>query len=163
MGFLEGLGAGQPSMGNQQASFSAEQIEQYQDCTFFTKKEILKLHNRFRELNPSVIPQNMQTDEAMTATLTPDGATKMTELKENPFANRILEVFSEDSTGHVSFNNFVDMFNVFSEHAPRDLKAYYAFKIYDMDNDGYISMSDLNDTLRCLTREELSKEEINLV
>jgi len=40
------------------------------------------------------------------------------------------------------------MFNVFSEHAPRDLKAYYAFKIYDMDNDGYISMSDLNDTLR---------------
>ena len=26
-----------------------------------------------------------------------------------------------------------------------------------------ISMSDLNDTLRCLTREELSKEEINLV
>ena len=29
-----------------------------------------------------------------------------------------------------------------------DEKAYYAFKIYDMDNDGYISMSDLYDTLR---------------
>ena len=29
-----------------------------------------------------------------------------------------------------------------------DQKAYYAFKIYDMDNDGYISMSDLYDTLR---------------
>ena len=29
-----------------------------------------------------------------------------------------------------------------------DVKAYYAFKIYDMDNDGYISMSDLYDTLR---------------
>ena len=57
----------------------------------------------------------------------------MTELKENPFANRILEVFSEDASGHVTFNNFVDMFNVFSEHAPRDLKAYYAFKIYDME------------------------------
>jgi len=41
-------------MGNQQASFSAEQIEQYQDCTFFTKKEIIKLHQRFRELNPDV-------------------------------------------------------------------------------------------------------------
>ena len=64
----------------------------------------------------------MQTEDAMTATLTPDDVTKMTELKENPFANRILEVFSEDSSGHVTFNNFVDMFNVFSEHAPRDLK-----------------------------------------
>ena len=28
-----------------------------------------------------------------------------------------------------------------------DQQAYYAFKIYDMDNDGYISMSDLYDTL----------------
>ena len=30
---------------------------------------------------------------------------------------------SEDSSGNVTFNNFVDMFNVFSEHAPRDLKG----------------------------------------
>ena len=67
----------------------------------------------------------MQTEDAMTATLTPDDVTKMTELKENPFANRILEVFSEDSSGHVTFNNFVDMFNVFSEHAPRDLKKSF--------------------------------------
>ena len=66
----------------------------------------------------------------MLFTLSPDLVTKMTELKENPFAERILEVFSEDDTGHMTFNNFVDMFNVFSEHAPRDLKAYYAFKIY---------------------------------
>ena len=72
-----------------------------------------------------VIPINMQTEDAMTATLTPDDVTKMTELKENPFANRILEVFSEDSSGHVTFNNFVDMFNVFSEHAPRDLKELF--------------------------------------
>ena len=32
-----------------------------------------------------------------------------------------------------------------------------------MDNDGYISMDDLYNTLRCLTREELTKEENNLV
>ncbi|CAG5112370.1 Oidioi.mRNA.OKI2018_I69.chr2.g6591.t1.cds [Oikopleura dioica] len=105
----------------------------------------------------------MQTEQAMNLSLPPDVVTTMTELRENPFAERILEVFSEDSSGHITFNNFVDMFNVFSEHAPRDLKAFYAFKIYDMDNDGYISMDDLYNTLRCLTREELTKEEINLV
>ena len=33
----------------------------------------------------------------------------------------------------------------------------------DMDNDGFINMTDLYNTLRCLTREELTKEEINLV
>jgi len=50
-------------MGNKQASFSAEQIEQYQDCTFFTKKEIIRLHSRFRELAPETVPLNMQSDQ----------------------------------------------------------------------------------------------------
>jgi len=73
----------------------------------------------------------------MILTLAPDLVAKMTELRENPFAERILEVFSEDDTGHMTFNNFVDMFNVFSEHAPRDLKAYYAFKIYGKGAQNY--------------------------
>lgn len=34
------------------------------------------------------------------------------------------------------FLQFLDCLSVFSEHAPRDLKIYYAFKIYDFDNDG---------------------------
>ena len=50
----------------------------------------------------------------MVLTLSPELVSKMTELRENPFAERILEVFSEDDTGHMTFNNFVDMFNVFS-------------------------------------------------
>ena len=50
-------------MGNKQASFSAEQIEQYQDCTFFTKKEIMRLHSRFREIAPETIPMNMQSEQ----------------------------------------------------------------------------------------------------
>ena len=30
----------------------------------------------------------------------------------------------------MTFDDFLDMLNVFSENAPRDLKVYYAFKIY---------------------------------
>ena len=30
----------------------------------------------------------------------------------------------------MSFDDFLDMFSVFSEAAPRDIKAVYAFKIY---------------------------------
>ncbi len=35
--------------------------------------------------------------QAMNLSLPPDVVTTMTELRENPFAERILEVFSEDS------------------------------------------------------------------
>lgn len=41
-----------------------------------------------------------------------------------------MESFSEDGEGGLSFNDFVDMFSVLSEMAPRELKAIYAFKIY---------------------------------
>lgn len=41
-----------------------------------------------------------------------------------------MESFSEDGEGSLSFNDFVDMFSVLSEMAPRELKAIYAFKIY---------------------------------
>uniref|UniRef100_W5M6T5 Calcium and integrin binding family member 3 n=2 Tax=Neopterygii TaxID=41665 RepID=W5M6T5_LEPOC len=54
----------------------------------------------------------------------------MPELKDNPFRQRIAEVFSEDGEGNMTLDDFLDMFSVLSEMAPRDLKAYYAFKIY---------------------------------
>lgn len=51
-------------------------------------------------------------------------------LQDNPFRQRIAEVFSEDGEGNMTLDDFLDMFSVLSEMAPRDLKAYYAFKIY---------------------------------
>jgi Ca2+-binding EF-hand superfamily protein len=51
-------------------------------------------------------------------------------LQENPFCERICQVFSEDGSGDMNFDDFLDMFSVFSEAAPRDIKCIYAFKIY---------------------------------
>ncbi|XP_078480254.1 calcium and integrin-binding family member 2-like [Lampetra planeri] len=87
----------------------------------------------------------------------------MPELKENPFRQRILEVFSEDGQGNMSFSDFVDMFSAFSETAPRELKVYYAFKIYDFNDDSFIGRGDLLQVLQCLTRDEMSHEELLLV
>ena len=50
--------------------------------------------------------------------------------QENPFRDRIVETFSEDGLGNMSFNDFVDMFSAFCETSPRELKTIYAFKIY---------------------------------
>lgn len=51
-------------------------------------------------------------------------------LQENPFRARICKVFSHDNSGNMTFDDFLDMLSVFSESAPRDVKVYYAFKIY---------------------------------
>ncbi|KAM6350662.1 LOW QUALITY PROTEIN: long-chain-fatty-acid--CoA ligase ACSBG1 [Alca torda] len=148
-------------MGNKQTIFTDEQLDAYQDCTFFTRKEILRLHGRYHEMAPNVVPMDYTKDPDVKLPM--QLIINMPELKENPFRERIVESFSEDGEGSLSFNDFVDMFSVLSEMAPRELKAIYAFKIYDFNTDNFICKSDLEKTLNKLTREELTAEEITLV
>ncbi|XP_042267756.1 calcium and integrin-binding family member 2 isoform X1 [Thunnus albacares] len=133
----------------------------WQDCTFFTRKEILRLHGRYHELAPHLVPMDYTNDPDCKLPLAL--IVNMPELKENPFRNRIVESFSEDGMGNLSFNEFVDMFSVLSEMAPRELKAIYAFKIYDFNVDNYLCKEDLEKTLNKLTKEELTPEEVVLV
>jgi hypothetical protein len=37
-------------MGQSSSAFSQEQLEEYEDCTFLSKKEILHIHKRFIDL-----------------------------------------------------------------------------------------------------------------
>ncbi|XP_070214606.1 calcium and integrin-binding family member 2 isoform X6 [Bos mutus] len=83
--------------------------------------------------------------------------------RENPFKERIVEAFSEDGEGNLTFNDFVDMFSVLCESAPRELKASYAFKIYDFNTDNFICKEDLQLTLARLTKSELDEDEVVLV
>ncbi|CAD7014082.1 unnamed protein product [Ceratitis capitata] len=117
-------------MGNKVATFTEQQLDDYQDCTFFTRKEILRVHKRFRELRPDLVPRQMTEGQASSVKVPCECIEKMPELRENPFCRRICEAFSRDGQGNLSFEDFLDALSVFSEQAPRDIKVFYAFKIY---------------------------------
>lgn len=136
-------------MGQRQSVFDEEQLEMYQDCTYFTREEILKLYRRFSELNPDKIDRNKAN---VTTRLSISEVMRATQLRENPFSHRICEVFSTDGRG-LHFEDFLDMFSVLSERAPWDLKATYAFRIYDFNDDAAISAEDIKEILSCLTGE----------
>ncbi|XP_078055946.1 calcium and integrin-binding family member 2 [Mustelus asterias] len=121
----------------------------------------LKLHGRYHEMAPHIVPMDYTNEPDVRIPI--QLITNMPELKENPFKEQIVKTFSEDGAGNLSFNDFVDMFSVLSEMAPRELKAIYAFKIYDFNTDNFICKSDLEKTLNKLTREELAPEEVTLV
>ncbi|XP_063928528.1 calcium and integrin-binding family member 2 isoform X2 [Zophobas morio] len=147
-------------MGNKLLTFTEQQLENYQDCTFFTRKEILRVHKKFREIRPDLVPKRMRQNEQVTIRVPlEDVVEKLPELRENPFKQRICEVFSRDGKGNLSFEDILDLLSVFSEQAPRDIKVYYAFKIYDFDNDRHIGTEDLDSALVLLMRQELSPED----
>ncbi|XP_043257198.1 calcium and integrin-binding family member 3 [Colletes gigas] len=159
-------------MGNKIATFTEEQLEDYQDCTFFTRKEILRIFKRFREMgDPGVVPRSMTSQQASTLRLPLSCLTRIPELKENPFRQRMSEVFARRANSGQSmaenegicFEEFLEMMSVFSEQAPRDLKVFYAFKIYDFDEDGVLGLSDLEHTCRQLVQGGLNADEVTTV
>ncbi|KAI2575404.1 CIB2 isoform 7, partial [Pan troglodytes] len=147
-------------MGNKQTIFTEEQLDNYQDCTFFNKKDILKWGNRGSE----GFGHSSRVTQAVHSLAPGPSCLSCTHsdccvcfLQENPFKERIVAAFSEDGEGNLTFNDFVDMFSVLCESAPRELKANYAFKIYDFNTDNFICKEDLELTLARLTKSELDE------
>lgn len=90
-------------MGNKVATFTEEQLEDYQDCTFFTRKEILRyicihiiyiiidlflypyisrIFKRFRDMgNPGTVPRSMTPQQASTLRIPLSCLTRIPELK----------------------------------------------------------------------------------
>lgn len=52
------------------------------------------------------------------------------ELRVNPFGDQICKVFSSSNDGDCTFDDFLDMMSVFSDAAPRSVKAEHAFRIF---------------------------------
>ncbi|XP_031769068.1 calcium and integrin-binding family member 3 isoform X3 [Galleria mellonella] len=119
----------------------------------------IRVFKRFREVNPELVPKRMTENQAHTIAVPVEEIEKLPELKENPFKRRICQVFSHDGSGNLTFEDFLDMMSVFSEAAPRDIKAWYAFRIYDLDDDMYIGREDLLEATRLLTKGELHPQE----
>nr|CAD7432875.1 unnamed protein product [Timema monikensis] len=176
-------------MGNKVVTFTEQQLEDYQEGEGIEspvgsaeQQQVGDceegVHKRFREVSPDIVPRCMTGNEPVTIHVPREKMEKLPELRniyvglpnlfqENPFRHRICEVFSRDGKGNLSFEDFLDMLSVFSEQAPRDIKVFYAFKIYgkissleDFDEDELLGPSDLEQTLRLLTRNELTPEEV---
>lgn len=143
-------------MGSSQSVFTEQELEDYQELTYFTKKEILHVHKRFSQLDDVAVSADKN------AKLEKDIILQLPELQENPFKDRICDVFSSSSDGNMTFEDFLDMMSVFSDNAPKNVKVEYAFRIYDFDSDDMISSTDLQEVINRLTGtdQQLTEEDM---
>ncbi|EDQ90843.1 uncharacterized protein MONBRDRAFT_31688 [Monosiga brevicollis MX1] len=138
-------------MGGAYSKISEQDLDLYQKCTFFTRNEIIAVHKLWIELNAKA-GNNKAESLSHTAICEWEG------LHANPFRKRICQVFSKDMDAtEMGFVDFLDMLSVFSEAAPREVKAEYAFRIYDYDNDLFLGQRDLKHVLQKLTAYDQAK------
>ena len=112
----------------------------------FTTEEISRLSKRFKKLD---------TDKS--GTLSFQEILDLPAIKKNPLARRIIAVLDHDMSGEIDFKEFVHGMCQFRSHGDRETKLKFAFKIYDMDNDGYITYEDLFQVLKLMVGSNLKE------
>jgi len=137
-------------MGNQ-TSLTAEQLEAMKLESPFTEAEIKRLFRKFKKL-----------DVDKSGTLSVQEFLAIPELEHNPLVNRVVHTFDMDKSGEVDFREFVTSLSVFATHETaesghgKEQKYRFTFRVYDVDNDGFISNADLYHVLKAMVGSNLN-------
>lgn len=79
------------------------------------------------------------------------------------FFNRMIAIFDEDGGGDVDFQEFVSGLSAFSSKGNKDEKLHFAFKVYDIDRDGYISNGELFIVLKMMVGSNLKDVQLQQI
>ncbi|XP_068250456.1 calcium and integrin-binding protein 1-like [Palaemon carinicauda] len=143
-------------MGNNKSVFTVEELQDYEELTYLTRKEILLAWKRWEDLVGKAGFKNKTTRHPE------EIIQELPELKYNPFKERITYVFSSAKDRQMGFDDFLDLLSVMSDKAPLQLKAFYAFHIFDFNGDHMLDGEDLEYIVDSLTgNEKLLPEEKN--
>jgi len=132
-------------MGNE-ASFPMEL------CSTFDAEEIKRLGKRFRKL-----------DLDQSGSLSVDEFMSLPELHQNPLVQRVIDIFDTDGNGEVDFKEFIEGISLFSVRGDKESKLRFAFKIYDIDRDGYISNGELFQVLKMMVGANLKDAQLQQI
>lgn len=75
----------------------------------------------------------------------------------------MIAIFDEDGGGNVDFQEFVSGLSAFSSKGNKEEKLRFAFKVYDIDRDGYISNGELFIVLKMMVGSNLKDQQLQQI
>eukprot|EP00616_Rhizochromulina_sp_CCMP1243_P010026 CAMPEP_0118974340 /NCGR_PEP_ID=MMETSP1173-20130426/11200_1 /TAXON_ID=1034831 /ORGANISM="Rhizochromulina marina cf, Strain CCMP1243" /LENGTH=211 /DNA_ID=CAMNT_0006924059 /DNA_START=63 /DNA_END=698 /DNA_ORIENTATION=+ len=87
-------------------------------------------------------------------------------MKASVYVYRMFDVFDSNKDGAINFDEFIDILSILSTKASPHEKLAFSFKLYDLDEDGFISTEELTTMLRATAEEHelvLTDEQISSV
>ncbi|EGW31141.1 uncharacterized protein SPAPADRAFT_63056, partial [Spathaspora passalidarum NRRL Y-27907] len=100
--------------------------------TNFNPEEIDRLRKRF-----------MKLDQDRSGEIDKQEFLSIPGVSSNPLAARLMDVFDIDGNGKIDFQEFITGLSAFSGKSSTEEKLRFAFKIYDIDRDGFIGNGEL--------------------
>jgi len=122
------------------------------ECTNFDSVEVRRLAKRFKKL-----------DIDNSGSISPEEFMQLPELRSNPIVPRVINIFDKDNNGEIDFNEFIEGLSHFSVKSEKDEKLKFAFQIYDIDKDGYISSAELYNVLKQMVGNNLKETQLQQI
>ncbi|KAJ3367907.1 calcineurin subunit B [Allomyces macrogynus ATCC 38327] len=119
---------------------------------YFTPEETKRLYKRF-----------MKLDKDGSGTIDKDEFLAIPQIANNPLVARLIAIFDEDGGGDVDFTEFISGLSVFSSRGNKESKLRFAFKVYDMDRDGFISNGELFLVLKMMVGSNLKDHQLQQI
>ncbi|MBN3320352.1 WDR92 protein, partial [Atractosteus spatula] len=114
--------------------------------------EIKRLGKRFKKL-----------DLDNSGSLSVEEFMSLPELQQNPLVQRVIDIFDTDGNGEVDFKEFIEGVSQFSVKGDKEQKLRFAFRIYDMDKDGFISNGELFQVLKMMVGNNLKDTQLQQI
>lgn len=127
-------------------------VDDLLEDTNFDRDEIERLRKRF-----------MKLDSDSSGSIDKNEFMSIPGVSSNPLATRIMEVFDSDNSGDVDFQEFITGLSIFSGRSGKDEKLQFAFKIYDIDKDGFISNGELFIVLKIMVGSNLDDTQLQQI
>mmetsp|Transcript_7500 Transcript_7500/g.10304 ORF Transcript_7500/g.10304 Transcript_7500/m.10304 type:complete len:181 (-) Transcript_7500:186-728(-) len=138
-------------MGNQ-LSLSEKQMEELKELSNFSNEEVQRLFKRFKSL-----------DKDHSGGLNVEKFLTIPNLEHNPLVRRVVATFDDDKNGIIDFTEFIKNLSIFaskSADGKEEEKTKFAFRMYDVNNDGYISNGDLFKILKIMVGNNLTDTQL---
>lgn len=121
-------------MGHKGSKLTQEEMRELLKCTYFDKKELQKWYRDFMKDCPSG-ELRQEEFQKIYQQFFPFG-------DPSKFAAFVFKVFDKNSDGSINFTEFITALSITSRGS-LDEKLEWAFSLYDLDKDGYITRDEM--------------------
>ncbi|KAI8806560.1 putative calcineurin subunit B [Cladochytrium replicatum] len=105
----------------------------------------------------------MKLDKDGSGSIDKDEFLSLPQIANNPLAQRMIACFDNDGSGDIDFKEFISGLSAFSAKGNKEDKLRFAFKVYDMDRDGFISNGELFLVLKMMVGNNLRDQQLQQI